>query len=89
MKEQMKDKGKGKVGEGSTTKEKSPSLQPPSPKPMSPKQPPPESSQTSRLISSSNVQTKILSWNDLIKEELGIWLSPKAKVAFEEAKLRD
>ena len=85
----MKDKGKGKVGEGSTTKEKSPSPQPPSPKPMSPRQPPPDSSQPSGLISSAKVQTRILSWIDLIKEELGVWLSPEANAAFEEARVRD
>ena len=85
----MKDKGKGKVGKGSTSKDKSPSPQPPSLQPMSPKQPPPESSQASGPISSSSVQTKILSWNSLIKEQLGDWLSPEAKAGFEEAKLRD
>lgn len=56
---------------------------------MSPKQPPLDSSQPSGLISSANVQTRILSWNDLIKDELRIWLSSKAKADFEEARVRD
>ena len=85
----MKDKGKGKVGEGSNSKERSPSPQPPSPQPTPPRQPLPGSSQPSGLIASAKIQTRIFSWNDLIKDELGVWLGPKAHDAFEEAKVRD
>ena len=67
----IKGKGKGKVGEGSTTKEISPIPQLPSPKPTPPRYPSLGSIRPSGLSYSTKIQTRILPWNDIIKDELG------------------